>query len=119
MVTAGSASPNTSPTAYSLHKKSRRPGRRAVAQLDFAAVPDALTNTVRTSRAVVLAGICSHSHPHALHGKGKHLTDLFAGRLGGHSCASQKIDGILHDDRAYGGNGVFKAHGKADAGQPA
>lgn len=106
------------PHRVGLDEKNHAPRHDAVEQLYHAAVLDTLPDAVGAAGAVVLPHIGSHSHAHALHGQGEHLTDLFAGGLGCHSGAAQQVDGVLHDDRADGRDGILKPHGKADVGQP-
>ena len=101
-----------------LDEKDHAPCHSAVEQLHHAAVLDALPDAVGAVCAVVLPHIGSHSHAHALHGQGEHLTDLFACCLGCHSGAAQQVDGVLHDDCADSRDGIFKPHGEADVGQP-
>ena len=67
---------------------------------------------------MVLTYIGGHGHAHALHGQGEHLADLLTGSLGGYRGTAQQVDGVLHDDGANGRDGILKAHGKADVGQP-
>ena len=43
--------------------------------------------------------------------------NFFSRGLCGYGSTSQEVDGVLHNNGSNGGNGVFKAHGKADVGQ--
>ena len=101
-----------------LDEEEHHPGSRAVAQLEDAAIPDALPDAVSAVGTVVLADISCHSRAHACHGHGEHLANLLTGGLGGHGGAAQQVDGILHDEGTDGRNGILKAHRKADIGQP-